>query len=116
MPPPLVCLRRHLHRVQDIRNFPETKSLLPQLTHFKNGLLFSLMLRTASFLDLLPIGQSPYPFLVGSSLPDRDSMDLEILQNSGSGGKNLYCNFLATEPFFEVFLLEEKLILVRWIF
>jgi hypothetical protein len=41
----------------------------------------------ASFFDLLPIGQTPYPFPVGSSIPDRYSMDLEILQNSRSGGK-----------------------------
>jgi len=87
MPPTLASLCRHLHRVQNFRNLPETKSLVPQLTHFKNGFLFTLVLHMASFLDLLPLGQSSDPFSVTPDLSNRDIVNLEILQNRCSGGK-----------------------------
>ena len=87
MPPTFSSLRWHLHRVQDFCNLPETKSLIPQLTHFKNGLLFTFVLRKASFLDLLPKGQSPGPPGITPNLSNGDIMYLEVLQNGRSGGK-----------------------------
>ena len=71
------------------------------------------MLSKVSSLNFLAIGQPSQPILVPTYLPDRNSVDFEVLQNGGSGGKNLCCNFLTTEPFFDVFLLEETLILIE---
>lgn len=66
-----------------------------------------------SALNLQPIPKPSFPFLIASRFPDRDAVNLEILQNSGSGGKNLVSNFVTSESFNDIFLIEERFVFER---
>lgn len=61
-------------------------------------------------LDTSPIGQCPLPTDVAPWVSDGYVKLTKILVNRAIGGKNLCRNFGYTETFYDVFLVEERLV------
>lgn len=115
MPLPFSGLGRDFKRIKDLSDLPKAVPLISKLPHLFNIFLLPLVVFKLSALNLLPIPQPSFPFLIGSCFPDRDAVELKMLQYGGSGGKNLSCNFTTSEAFHDIFLVEERLVLKRGI-
>ena len=114
MPPSSSCLRWDLERVEDVRNFPVTETLASQGVHLFDIRGFTLVFDLKALHHPAPISKLATLSDADSSLSDGDAVQLEVLQNSGFGGKNLGRDFLARKPLDNVFLLEETLVLKEW--
>lgn len=92
MPLPLACLGWNFKRIKNLSNLPIAESLLSEFPHLLGILQLSYVLYNVPALNFLAIGQPPFPFLVAPALPNWNAVELQIHQNSCSGGKNLGCN------------------------
>lgn len=90
VPLTLPRLGRDFKGIKDVCDLPITVTLLPSFSHLPDVILFSLVDLNLAALNLLSVSKASLSFLVSSSFPNRYAMQLEILQNSGSGGKTIY--------------------------
>ncbi len=111
MPLSTPSLRWNFERVENIGDFPVAESLASQGAHLFDVRGFSLVLDLKALHHPSAISKLTTLGNADSCLSYGDAMQLEILQNGGSGGKNLGGDFLARKPFYDVFLLEETIVL-----
>lgn len=107
MPLRFLAFGRYSPCVEDRGDLPIAQPFSPEAPHLPDDLLLPLVGDLLPIDDPLPISQIPLlpnPF---PSASDRDSMQLEVLQNRGSGGQKLSGNFACREVFDDVFLVQE---------